>query len=61
MIPTPKELLVAWHASWKQDLEANLAKQAELKVEGERLAEIVQTCEKAFVLLFPEPNESQPE
>lgn len=59
-IPAPKELLVTLYADWKGDLEKNLAEQAKLKEEEAALRAVVETCERAFGLLFPEPSPPPP-
>ena len=64
MLPTPKELLLTLYNDWKHDLEVNLAEQARLKADETSLRAVVETCERAFVALFPEPvpePEPQPE
>jgi aminoglycoside/choline kinase family phosphotransferase len=60
MIPTPKELLTTWYMEWKNDLEVNRAKQSELQEDEARIVAIVEACEQAFAVLFPEP-EPEPE
>lgn len=59
-IPAPKELLVTLYVDWKNDLEKNLAEQAKLKEEEIALRAVVETCERAFALLFPEPPPPPP-
>lgn len=56
MIPTPQELLITLMNDWKNDLAVNLAKQEALKADEARLRAIVETCERAAVLLFPPPE-----
>jgi hypothetical protein len=60
MIATPKEQLTTWYQMWTQDLEKNLADQAALKEDEQRLRDLVATCEQAFALLFPPDPEPTP-
>lgn len=54
-IASPKDLLTTLYSDWLSDLENNLAEQAKLKDDEMKIRAIVETCEQAFALLFPQP------
>ena len=59
-IASPKDLLTTLYNDWKSDLEKNLAEQAKLKDDEMKIRAVVETCEQAFGLLFPQPPVEEP-
>lgn len=57
MIPSARDYLTMWYQTWVNDLEKNLAKQADLQADEATLRELVGVCQMAFATLFPEPKE----
>lgn len=60
-IATPQEYLSMWIATWTQDLNANLAAQDELKLDEQKIRNLLDTCAAASALLFPAPPVPPPE